>query len=615
MGFKEGNFPPVDPATFMDKPFLERLRDMSTHWVDYGFGTPKMVHTVYIMKLLFLYLAAGTAVATLTSGLSWFDIGSWWNQPIVYQKLIIWTMMLEILGLAGSWGPLAGHFKPMTGGVLYWIRPGTIRLPPWPGKVPLTSGDTRTVFDVFIYVAVVANLLVAAVLPGVHTAGIDSAIADNAGLVRPTVLYSFLVLMVILGLRDKVPFIAARSEQYLPAIFFFTFLPFVDMILALKLLIVMVWIGAGVSKFGRHFSLVVPPMLSNTPWIPSKKIKRAHYRNFPEDLRPSHLGGGVAHVAGTMVEIVTPLILLFSTNKTLTMLAVILMVGFHLFIASTFPLAVPLEWNLLFAYASVFLFLGFPAWDGYGLGAMSSPWITAGIIAALAFFPILGNLRPDLVSFLPSMRQYAGNWASATWAFAPGAEAKIDQYIKRPSPDTRNQLMTMYPEDVSDVVLHQLLGWRSMHSQGRALFSLMIRHLGDDINTYSLREAEFMCNSIVAFNFGDGHLHDAKLIAAIQRRCNFAPGEFLVTWIESQPIHKGTQEYQVIDAALGVIERGTFKVADAVAEQPWLPNGPIPFDVQWTLDVRADRAATDPQVVSEPKMRTRASGSEQEVSK
>ncbi|MCY4670451.1 MAG: DUF3556 domain-containing protein, partial [Rhodococcus sp.] len=201
MGFKEGNFPPVDPATFMDKPFLERLRDMSTHWVDYGFGTPKMVHTVYIMKLLFLYLAAGTAVATLTSGLSWFDIGSWWNQPIVYQKLIIWTMMLEMLGLAGSWGPLAGHFKPMTGGVLYWLRPGTIRLPPWPGKVPLTSGDTRTVFDVFIYVAAVANLLVAAVLPGVHTTGIDSAIADNAGLVRPTVLYSFLVLMVILGLR------------------------------------------------------------------------------------------------------------------------------------------------------------------------------------------------------------------------------------------------------------------------------------------------------------------------------------------------------------------------------------------------------------------------------
>jgi hypothetical protein len=32
-----------------------------------------------------------------------------------------------------------------------------------------------------------------------------------------------------------------------------------------------------------------------------------------------------------------------------------------------------------------------------------------------------------------------------------------------------------------------------------------------------------------------------------------------------------------------VIERGTWKVADAVAEQPWLPNGPIPTQVTWSL--------------------------------
>jgi len=38
----------------------------------------------------------------------------------------------------------------------------------------------------------------------------------------------------------------------------------------------------------------------------------------------------------------------------------------------------------------------------------------------------------------------------------------------------------------------------------------------------------------------------------------------------------------VIDAALGVIERGTWQVADAVAEQPWLPNGPIPVQVSWS---------------------------------
>ena len=59
------------------------------------------------------------------------------------------------------------------------------------------------------------------------------------------------------------------------------------------------------------------------------------------------------------------------------------------------------------------------------------------------------------------------------------------------------------------------------------------------------------------------------------------PGEFIVVWIESQPVHKNYQCYQVIDAAVGVVETGTYLVADAVAEQPWLPNGPIPVTVEW----------------------------------
>ena len=51
----------------------------------------------------------------------------------------------------------------------------------------------------------------------------------------------------------------------------------------------------------------------------------------------------------------------------------------------------------------------------------------------------------------------------------------------------------------------------------------------------------------------------------------------------------GVQQYKVIDAALGVIERGTWKVADAVAEQPWLPNGPIPLEVTWTRAASSTR--------------------------
>ena len=74
-----------------------------------------------------------------------WHVGEWWNEPVVYQKLILWTVLLEVLGVAGSWGPLAGHFKPMTGGIRYWRAPGTIRVRPWPGKVPFTAGDRRTV--------------------------------------------------------------------------------------------------------------------------------------------------------------------------------------------------------------------------------------------------------------------------------------------------------------------------------------------------------------------------------------------------------------------------------------------------------------------------------------
>lgn len=606
MGFTQPDFPPVDPDTFLDKPFLERLRVLGAHWAEYGFGTPKMVHVIYLLKVFVLYAIVGVTIATLTSGLNPVHVSEWWNQPIVYQKAILWTVLIEILGIGGSWGPLAGHFKPMTGGLLYWLRPNTIRLPPWPDTVPFTRGDTRRPVDVAIYALILVNLVVAVVLPGVASSSLDSAVPENQGLVNPVLMYPLIALLVAMGLRDKVIFIAARSEQYLPAIVFFGFLPFVDMILALKLLIVTVWVGAGISKLGHHFSMVIPPMLSNTPWIPSKAVKRAHYRSFPEDMRPSKVAGGIGHVLGTLVEVITPLVLLFSTSRWLTLAAVILMVCFHIFIFSTFPLAVPLEWNLLFAYASIFLFWGFPAWDGYALTDTTMPWALVAIAVALCFFPVLGNLRPDLVSFLPSMRQYAGNWASATWAFAPGAEEKLDRFVVRSAKNTRTQLLASYPPEVADVVMHQMMAWRSMHSQGRALFSLMLRHLGDDIDTYTLREAEFSCNSLVAFNFGDGHLHDERLIAALQRRCDFAPGEFTVAWIESQPIHKGTQRFKVIDAALGVIETGTYRVKDAVEEQPWLPNGPIPFDVDWTLDVDARRALTDPEVVAEPQMRSSA---------
>jgi hypothetical protein len=201
--------------------------------------------------------------------------------------------------------------------------------------------------------------------------------------------------------------------------------------------------------------------------------------------------------------------------------------------------------------------------------------------AVLLFFPIVGERRPDLMSFLPSLRQYSGNWASAFWALAPGCEEKLDECIKKPAKMQTQQLTEMFDRDTAEVTLHQLLGWRSLHSQGRGLNSVMINQLGPDMDVYIPREAEFMTNAIIGWNFGDGHLHNEFMLDAIQKRCQFEPGQFIVVWVESEPIWNGHQQYWVWDAGEGIVERGSWRVKDAVEQQPWLPNGPIPVDVKW----------------------------------
>jgi len=175
MGFTEPNFPRVEPEAFLKAPFLERVKTLTLNWVENGYGVPRMVHAIYIVKLVFFYALGGIVVATLTSGLpAFWHVSEWWNQPIVYQKAILWTVLLETIGVAGSWGPLAGKTKPMIGGILYWARPGTIRLRPW-RRVPLTAGNRRTGFDVALYLVLIVSVIVALVLPGVRSDSLSAA--------------------------------------------------------------------------------------------------------------------------------------------------------------------------------------------------------------------------------------------------------------------------------------------------------------------------------------------------------------------------------------------------------------------------------------------------------
>lgn len=599
MGFLKPAPEPMPASDFLALPFLERIRVLSTNWVTEGFNTPRMLHLVYILKMLGLYFAVGLAITSWTTDhVAFSDPATWFDNIVVYQKLAIWLMLLEVIGLGGAFGPLCGHFVPMLGNIRYWLRPGTIRMAPWGRHVPLTGGDERTVGDVVLYVAVLASLVLPLVTPAEAVPFVPAGTGPQE-LVPPLAFLPILVTMPLMGLRDKVVFLAARSEQYLPIMLFSATLgaialrdgatsaDFVDLVVAFKIIICVVWIGAGVSKIGEHFINVVPPMVSNSPGQ-LNVVKRLHYRRAPDDIRPSRLAWFMAHVCGTTVEIILPVVLLLTANDTVALLGAIAMLVFHVFITSTFPLAVPLEWNVYFGYIAIVLWGGFGdgfAASTYNIWDFSQPALLLPIFALLLLGPVLGNLRPDLVSFLPSMRQYAGNWASAVWAMKPGVEERLNELLLVETQNSQLQRMPgmTYTADEAEMTVQKALAWRSMHSQGRGLFSVLVEHL-DDLETRDVREGEFMCNILVGWNFGDGHLHDERLVAAVQKRLGLEPGDLVVAYCESQATPWRTsrpQEYRVIDAALGIVERGTWDVRECVKEQPWLPNGPVPLQVSW----------------------------------
>ncbi len=558
-------------------PFLERHRRQVLDWAQNGLGAPAITPLFYVLKIVG-WAILGLWLACVTTGVgNMWEISSWWSEPAVYMKLAIFAMLWETLGLGAGTGPSGFHFMPLFSGFLQWTRPGTIRRPPFRGRLPLTGGDARSLIDIVLYLGLIGSLVYALFTPTVDHAPTTAAIPDSTGGMQATwVLILPIVLTLALGARDQVVFLATRPEQYLPPMFFALFLGPVDLMIAVKALIVVVWVGSAISKIGDHFSLVIGPMMSNSPSLPFPRIRRLFYRKFPDDMRPSKLSRFIAHGLGTVVEIGCPLILLLSGNEVLAIIAGVLIFGMHVVITSTIPLAVPVEWNVHFLFLIPFLFLGFPAWDGFAVTDVSSGWVWLLIAAVLLPLPVLGQFRPDWVSFLPGMRQYAGNWATSLWAFTPEALEKFYHQLPVGSRNQEDVLTSIYGLDASRKLLDKITAFRSLHSQGRGTLSLLVRELGSDIDNYLIRDGETLSAGILGWNFGDAHFHNADFMASVQRRVNFAPGEVVAVFAESQPIHRRTQRYQLVDLALGVIEEGTWDVRDAVSTQPWLPDGPIP---------------------------------------
>ncbi|MEA2494149.1 MAG: hypothetical protein QOJ29_2060 [Thermoleophilaceae bacterium] len=555
MGFLQPSPPPFDLEEWGAKPYLTRLKLNCQDWAVNGFAPPDAVYLLYIVKLILFLVGAALVISLTTPGIGGLgDIGDWWTQPIVFQKFVVWISMWEILGLGSGSMQLAARYGPIIGGSLYWLRPRTLRLPPWPDKLPFTRGDRRTLLDVGLYAGVLAA---------------DIYLLQSnpqGGLMTRTGIVVLLAVWAALGLRDKVPFLAARPEIY-GFFLLVSLFPAHNLIVGWQFVMFFIWWGAASSKLNRHFPYVIAVMISNTPWNRSHKIKSKLYRDYPSDLRPGVPAAIGAHM-GTAVEFGLPVLLILTHKGPIGTFALIGMILFHAHITSTFALGVPLEWNLFMIFSLLF---NFGHYGDVPLSTLDNPLLIVLLALIGVVIPVLGNLFPEKISFLPSMRYYAGNWATTVWLFRKDtdAERKLDKGVYKVAPIAAEQLTKLYGEEMAYYFLDKALAFRSMHSHGRALNALTVRAV-DDVEAYHVREGEVVAGVCAGWNFGDGHFHSEQLLTSVQAQVGFEPGDVRVIMLESQPFHIQRQRYRIHDAATGLLEEGWVDVADMVKRGPWL---------------------------------------------
>ncbi|VBA60889.1 DUF3556 domain-containing protein [Mycobacterium attenuatum] len=568
MGFLKPELPQVDVAEWSKGTRSEKIRPMARHWAEVGFGTPVALHLFYVVKIG-LYILAAWLVVLSTKGIDGFtNVRSWYSEPIVFEKVVLYTMLFEVIGLGCGFGPLNNRFFPPLGSILYWLRPNTIRLPPWPSRVPLTRGTARAPVDVLLYAALLVMTLWALFSDGT---GPVPQLGTKVGLLPVWQIWTILAILAVAGLRDKVIFLAARGEVYASLTVTFLF-GGADLIVAAKLVFLVIWMGAATSKLNKHFPFVISTMMSNNPLIRPQFIKRRFFEKFPDDLRPGRLSRIIAHVS-TFIEMAVPVVLFFAHGGWPTAVAAFVMVCFHLGILTAIPMGVPLEWNVFMIFGVLSLFVGHAE---LGLSDVKSPVLVGILFAVVAGTVVLGNVFPRKVSFLPGMRYYAGNWDTTLWCIKPSASEKIGKGIVAIASMPAAQLERFYGKDKAQIPMYLGYAFRAMNTHGRALFTLAHRAMADQNEAdYVITDGERICSTAIGWNFGDGHMHNEQLIAAMQERCHFEPGEVRIVLLDAQPIHKQTQAYRLVDAATGEFERGYVRVADMVTRQPWADDLPV----------------------------------------
>jgi hypothetical protein len=526
--------------------FTELVRAGCEDYVLHGIGLPIAAYVFHAVKLA-LFVSGWMFFCSFTPGLGHpTTLASWWLEGIAFQKAFLWASLVEVLGFGCMSGPLGFHIWPPFTAFLHFLRPGTTKLAPFP-HLPIFGGVTRSWLDVALYAGFATSLLRALVAAEIGAAE----------------LLPIVVLLPLCGLADKTIPLAARVEHHFAMIV--CFLLAQNWIAGCKAVQLAIWFWAGVSKLTVAFGYVVPVMTVNNPLLKSPSLRRRMFVSYPDDLTPSRLGKMMAH-AGTFLEFAAPLTLVFVTEPGLLLVAgMVFAVLLHGFILSNMPVGAVFEWNVLSLYAAFFLFVGHPTVSVLELG--STP-LAFYLVVGLLLLPLIGNLFPSWVSFLVSMRYYAGNWAWNAWMFRGEGHRKLYQ-LKRASPLFREQVERFAPDEAASMDSRGM-AFRSLHLQGRTLGLLLPKALGGrPFQEYHYVDGENVAGSVLGWNFGEGHLADERLLACVQAQCGFEDGELRAIMVESQPLLGSKLHWRIVDAKRGLLEEGHVPLDVLSRRAPW----------------------------------------------
>jgi Transmembrane protein of unknown function (DUF3556) len=513
-------------------------------WALQGYGTPLGVFIAYALKVV-MYVGVWLLfckASPMLGGVS--SIAVWWLHPVAFQKAIVWSMLFEALGFGCGSGPLTGRYMPPVGGFLYFLRPGTTKLPLF-DTLPWLGAQRRSVFDALLYALLIATCLWTLVSPApTHQQFVALAL-----------------LVPVIGVFDKTIFLAARAEHFWVTIVVFAFAA--NWIAGAKAVQLALWFWAGFSKLNHHFPTVICVMTSNGPFTRFAWLRKRMYRRYPDDLRPSTLATFMAH-AGTGLEFAVPIAFLLTPLGNHPLIAIVLMLGLHAYITSNVPMGVPIEWNIIVVYGGFALFWAHPE---VSLLHVGTPLLAAFLVVMLLALPLLGNLFPARLSFLLSMRYYAGNWAYSVWLFRGESYRKLER-LTTSSRWVYDQLASFYDKPTAVGLVGKVMGFRLMHLHGRAL-PLLVPKAVSRLDEYEWLDGEIVAGLALGWNFGEGHLHQEQLLKSIQAQCDFESGELRCIFVEAQPFGGSTLSYRIADGHDGQLEAGELAIEELRTRQPW----------------------------------------------